>query len=94
VVSTFITSRTSAKYLPNGLIHLKVVAERNGRLLGVQAMGKGVAMRIYGAIVLLYNNCSIKDLFFADFPYYPPLTRVWDPLVIAARNLFRKVGLP
>ncbi len=94
VVSAFITSRSCARYLPNGLLHLKVVADRSGKLLGVQAAGKGVAMRIYAASALLYNGCSVKDLFFTDFPYYPPVSRVWDPLVVAARNLFRKLGLP
>ncbi len=94
VVSAFITSRTSARYLPGGLIHLKVVADRSGKLLGVQAVGKDVAMRIYAASALLYNGCDVKDLFFTDFPYYPPISRVWDPLVVAARNLFRKLGIP
>ena len=94
VVSAFITSRTSAKYLPGGLIHLKVVADRSGKLLGVQAVGKDVAMRIYAASALLYNGCNVRDLFFTDFPYYPPISRVWDPLVVAARNLFRKLGIP
>jgi len=94
VVSAFITSRTSAKYLSGGLIHLKVVADRNGKLLGVQAAGKDVSMRIYAASALLYNGCNVEDMFFTDFPYYPPISRVWDPLVVAARNLFRKLGIP
>lgn len=94
VVSAFITSRTSARYLPGGLIHLKVVADRDGKLLGVQAAGKDVAMRVYAASALLYNHCSVRDMFFTDFPYYPPISRVWDPLVVAARNLFRKLGIP
>ncbi len=94
VVSAFITSRSNAKYMSDGLIHLKVVADRGGKILGVQAAGKGVGMRIYAASALLYKGCNIYDLFFTDFPYYPPISRVWDPLVVAARNLFRKLGLP
>ncbi|KUJ94508.1 MAG: NADH oxidase (NoxA-1) [Archaeoglobus fulgidus] len=94
VVSAYITSRTSARYLPSGLIHLKVVADRNGKLLGLQAVGKDVAMRVYAASALLHKNGDVKDLFFCDFPYYPPVSRVWDPLVVAARNIFRKLGLP
>ncbi len=94
VISAFITSRTSARYLPGGLINLKVVADRNGRLLGMQAVGKDVAMRVYAASALLYKNGNVKDLFFCDFPYYPPVSRVWDPLVVAARNIFRKLGIP
>lgn len=94
VVSAFVTSKSSAKYFQNGLIHLKVVADQNGKLLGVQAAGNGVGMRIYGATSLLYKKANVRDLFFTDFPYYPPVSRVWDPLVIAARNLFRKLGIP
>ncbi|OYT33155.1 CoA-disulfide reductase [Archaeoglobales archaeon ex4484_92] len=94
VVSAFITSRHCAKYLPGGLLHLKVVADRSGKLLGIQAVGSGVSMRIYAASALLYNNCDVQSLFFTDFPYYPPSSRVWDPLVIAARILFRKLNLP
>lgn len=94
VVSSFITSRTSARYLSSGLIHLKVVAERGGRLLGFQAVGKDVAMRVFAATALLYKGGDVRDLFFTDYPYYPPISRVWDPLVVAARNLFRKLGIP
>ncbi|MDI9642832.1 MAG: FAD-dependent oxidoreductase [Archaeoglobales archaeon] len=94
VVSAFVTTKSSAKYFQDGLIHLKVVADRSGRVLGVQAAGKGVGMRIYGATALLYKKADVRDLFFADFPYYPPVSRVWDPLVVAARNLFRKLGMP
>ncbi|MDK2796391.1 MAG: CoA-dependent sulfur oxidoreductase [Archaeoglobaceae archaeon] len=94
VVSAFVTTKSSAKYFHDGLIHLKVVADRNGKLLGIQAVGRGVGMRIYGATALLYKKANVRDLFFTDFPYYPPVSRVWDPLVVAARNLFRKLGLP
>jgi len=60
----------------------------------MQAVGKDVAMRVYAASALLYKNGDVKDLFFTDFPYYPPVSRVWDPLVVAARNIFRKLGMP
>ena len=94
VVSAFVTTKSNARYFINGLVHLKAVADRSGKLLGVQAVGKGVAMRIYAASALLYRGANVRDLFFTDFPYYPPVSRVWDPLVVAARNLFRKLGIP
>ncbi|NHW88096.1 MAG: FAD-dependent oxidoreductase [Archaeoglobales archaeon] len=94
VVSAFVTTKSNARYFINGLVHLKAVADRSGKLLGIQAVGKGVAMRIYAASALLYRGANVRDLFFTDFPYYPPVSRVWDPLVVAARNLFRKLGIP
>ncbi|TDA28292.1 MAG: CoA-disulfide reductase [Archaeoglobi archaeon] len=94
VISAFVTTKSNARYFINGLVHLKAVADRSGKLLGIQAVGKGVAMRIYAASALLYRGANVRDLFFTDFPYYPPVSRVWDPLVVAARNLFRKLGIP
>lgn len=94
VVSATVISRARAKYIPDGKsITLKMVAETNGRVLGVQAAGVGVSKRIYGASALLHKGARIEDFFFTNFPFYPPKSPVWDPLVIAARNLFRKLGI-
>ena len=93
-VSVTITTRTRARYIRDGKITLKMVADADTyRVLGVQAIGKGIAHRIYGAAALLYKRATVEDFFFADFPYYPPVSPVWDPLVLAARNLFRKLGI-
>jgi NADPH-dependent 2,4-dienoyl-CoA reductase/sulfur reductase-like enzyme len=93
-ISATITMKSTAKYIPNGDITIKLVADSNGKVLGVQAAGTGVAKRIYAAASLLYKKSTVEDFFFADLPYYPPESRVWDPLVVAARNLFRKLGMP
>lgn len=94
-VSVTVTTRSRAKYIPgDGNITLKMIADRDsGRVLGIQAIGKGVSKRIYGASALLYKHATVEDFFFADFPFYPPKSPVWDPLVIAARNMFRKIGI-
>lgn len=94
-VSVTISSRSRAKYIPDGgKITLKMVADaESGQVLGIQAIGRGVAKRIYGASALLYKRASVEDFFFTDFPFYPPESPVWDPLVIAARNMFRKLGI-
>ncbi len=91
VVSVKITSRATARYIPNGQLTVKMVAERSGRVLGVQAVGCGVAKRIYAASSLLYKGARVEDFFFVDLPFYPPKSPVWDPLVIAARNLMRLI---
>lgn len=94
VVSSFISSKSIARYLPDELIHLKMVADKSGRVLGVQAIGKGVAMRIYAASAMLYRGCNVVEAFFTELPYYPKFSRVWDPIVIAARKIFRKLKIP
>ncbi len=94
-VSVTITSRSRASYIPGGgNITVRMVADSESRrVLGVQAIGSGVAKRIYASSALLYKKAYVEDFFFADFPFYPPKSPVWDPLVIAARNLFRKMGI-
>ncbi len=94
-VSVTITSRSRASYIPGGgNITIKMVADSESRrVLGVQAIGAGVAKRIYASTALLYKKSDVYDFFFTDFPFYPPKSPVWDPLVIAARNLFRKLDI-
>ncbi|MBO8183098.1 MAG: FAD-dependent oxidoreductase [Archaeoglobus sp.] len=93
-ISATITTKSTARYLPNGDITVKLVADESGKVLGVQAVGAGVGKRIYAAASLLYKKSRVEDFFFVDLPYYPPESRVWDPLIVAARNLFRKLGIP
>ncbi len=94
-ISVTITSRNRASYIPGGgNITVKMVADSESkRVLGVQAIGAGVDKRIYASSALLYKKAYVEDFFFADFPFYPPKSPVWDPLVIAARNLFRKLDI-
>ena len=94
-VSVTISSNTKARYISSKeKITVKMVADADtGRVLGVQAIGSDVSKTIYGASALLYKRAHVEDFFFADFPFYPPKSPVWDPLVVAARNLFRKMGI-
>jgi len=94
-VSVTISSNTKARYISSKeRITVKMVADADtGRVLGVQAIGTDVSKTIYGASALLYKKAHVEDFFFADFPFYPPKSPVWDPLVVAARNLFRKMGI-
>ncbi len=94
-VSVTITSRSRASYIPGGgNITVKMVADSESRrVLGIQAIGAGVAKRIYASAALLYKEACVEDFFFTDFPFYPPKSPVWDPLVISARNMFRKLDI-
>jgi len=87
---------TRAHYIPGGTkITLKVVADEDtGRLLGAQAVGASetVLWRINVIASLLTTKSTVWDLFTSDLGYAPPLAPVWDPLIIAARLLMRKLG--
>ncbi|MCS7122050.1 MAG: FAD-dependent oxidoreductase [Archaeoglobaceae archaeon] len=88
VKTTFIEASTRVPYYPGGKrIWLKVVADKRGKLLGAQAVGSEVAMRINTLSVMIQAGFSAKDAFFSDLGYAPPLTPIWDPVIVAARNL-------
>ncbi|MBC7114420.1 MAG: FAD-dependent oxidoreductase, partial [Archaeoglobi archaeon] len=90
VQSAFIKAPSRAKYYPDGRsIYLKLICERDSRrILGAQISGfESVLARLNSVAVALSARFTVRDLFFADFPYAPPLSTVWDPLVIASRRL-------
>ncbi|MEM1578320.1 MAG: FAD-dependent oxidoreductase, partial [Archaeoglobaceae archaeon] len=88
VKSTVIKAKTRVHYYPGGKdLTLKVVAGRDGRILGAQAVGSEVAMRINVFAAMIQAGFRTKDVFFADLAYAPPLTPIWDPIVVAARTL-------
>jgi NADPH-dependent 2,4-dienoyl-CoA reductase/sulfur reductase-like enzyme len=94
-VAAKLTARTKAAYMPDGSrITLKVIAdEETGRLLGAQAIGDETAFwRINVVAALLMNKATVWDLFAADIGYMPKVAPVWDPLIIAARLLMRRLG--
>ena len=90
VAAATIEHRSRARYYPGGSeIKVKMVAERgSGRLLGAQLAGaEGVAKRIDVVAGALYSHATVEDVAGFDLSYAPPFAPVWDPLLIAARQL-------
>jgi NADPH-dependent 2,4-dienoyl-CoA reductase/sulfur reductase-like enzyme len=88
-VTATIESTTRAGYFPGAEpITVKVVAEKEtGRLLGAQIIGKeGAAKRIDVLATALWAGLSVEEIANLDLGYAPPLSPVWDPVLIAARK--------
>jgi pyruvate/2-oxoglutarate dehydrogenase complex dihydrolipoamide dehydrogenase (E3) component len=93
-VSAVIKSRTKAGYFPGaGEITVKVLAERgSGRLLGGQIVGmEGSAKRIDTLATALHAGFTVEEMINLDLGYAPPFSPVWDPVVIAAREVAKKL---
>ncbi|NPA84988.1 MAG: FAD-dependent oxidoreductase [Crenarchaeota archaeon] len=90
VKASFVKARTRAHYYPGSqFTHVKLVASEDGTVLGAQVVGpEGVKGRVDAVATLLARRGTVRDLFFADISYVPPLAPVWDPLVTAARLLY------
>ncbi len=85
VKTTAIKAPSQAHYMPGGgPLHVKLVYQPDGRLLGVQMVGVAAAKRIDVAAAALQAGWSIQALTELDLSYAPPFAPVWDPLLIAA----------
>ncbi len=83
-----IRGRTKAHYMPDTKdIWIKILVDQDGRVLGVQAIGKGALSKVNVAAALLPYRVRSEDIIFADMGYAPPLSPVWDPLIVAGRKM-------
>ena len=64
-----------------------------GILLGGEIVGRdSAAMRINIIATALASHLSVEDLQNLDLVYSPPISPVWDPVLVAANQLIKKVG--
>jgi NADPH-dependent 2,4-dienoyl-CoA reductase/sulfur reductase-like enzyme len=89
VVAATIESTTRAGYFPGAApITVKVVAERpGGRIVGAQIVGEeGAAKRIDALATAVWNRMPVDEVASLDLSYAPPVSPVWDPVLVAARK--------
>lgn len=93
-VSVVIEDRSRAHAHP-GASTLRVYMtgdKKSGRLLGVQMAGReGAAHRINAPAMALHNRMTVADFAQADLAYAPPFSPVWDPMLVAANQLLKKM---
>lgn len=93
-VSVQITSRSRAGIYPGARrVYVSMVGDRaSGRLLGAQMTGTDqVAHRINAVAVALLAGMSVAQFSQSDLAYAPPFGPTWDPLLVAANQLLKKL---
>ena len=66
--------------------------KKSGRLLGTQMVGReGVAHRINAPAVALHAGMTVAAYAQADLAYAPPFGPTWDPTLVAANQLLKKL---
>jgi NADPH-dependent 2,4-dienoyl-CoA reductase/sulfur reductase-like enzyme len=90
---TIKTNSRSGMYPGGSPIQVHLVADSgSGRLLGAQMVGReSVAHRINAAAVALHAKMTVDQFAQCDLAYAPPFGGVWDPLLIAANQLLKKL---
>lgn len=93
-VSVTIKTQSRAHKHPGAsMIHAHLVGDKKtGKLLGAQLVGKeGAAHRINAAAVALHARMSVRAFSETDLSYAPPFGPTWDPLLVAANQLLKKM---
>jgi len=94
VVAAEIKDKTRAGYFPGaGPVWVKLVCEPGtGRLLGGQIVGvEGAAKRIDVLATCVWAGLGVEEIELLDLGYAPPFSGVYDPLLIAARQVAKRV---
>jgi NADPH-dependent 2,4-dienoyl-CoA reductase/sulfur reductase-like enzyme len=94
-VAVTIRQRSRAHGYPDGVpVQVHLVADREtGLLLGGEIVGReGAALRINTLATALAGHMTVAELQSLDLVYAPPFASVWDPVLVAANQLIKKVG--
>ena len=96
VVCSTARSKTRAGYYPGAeAVTVKLITRRaDGVLLGAQIVGgPGAGKRIDTLATAIWCEMNVEDLSMVDLSYAPPMSPVWDPVLlaagVAARDLHR-----
>jgi NADH oxidase (H2O2-forming) len=93
-VSGTISSKTRADYFPGALpIRIKLIAEKEtARIIGAQIIGgEEVTQRINALSFVIQNKMTATDLTKAETCYAPPVCETWEPMVLAAEMVLKKL---
>ncbi len=94
-VSVTISQSSRAHGYPGGTpVQVSLFADGpTGILLGGEIVGRdSAAMRINILATALASHLNAEDLQNLDLVYSPPISPVWDPVLVAANQLIKKVG--
>ncbi len=93
-VSARIEAQDRAAYYPTARrIWVKLIVDRDSRrVVGAQSVGYGdVAKRVDVAAAAITSGLTVDALSQLDLGYTPPYGSLWDPLLVAAQAVLRKL---
>jgi len=90
----------SAKYIGKDLPHymggkeilVKIIANKDGKIVGCQAIGRGAAKIIDRMALAIYNEMKVYDLAKIENAYAPSVAPVFDAVSITCSILEKKIS--
>jgi len=93
-VSETVTAWSRVKSMPGSRqVTIRLLADRKtGRLLGANVHGgEGAVLRANTLAAAIQQRVTIAEMQQWDLAYSPPFTPLWDPLLVAANAMNRKI---
>jgi len=93
-ISASFTGKSRAQYYPGALpIRVKLIVEKETeKIIGAQIIGgEGVAQRINALSFAIAKEMTVRELAKAETCYAPPVAEAWDPMVLVAQMLLRRL---
>jgi NADPH-dependent 2,4-dienoyl-CoA reductase/sulfur reductase-like enzyme len=92
-VAVAIDARDRAAYFRGRPTSVQLIADRSsGRLLGGAVLGEyGVEGRINVIVTAIAARMTVDQVAGLDLAYAPPYAPLWDPILIAARQLVKEL---
>jgi len=81
----------TSEYLSEGNVKVKLVFERNGRLLGAQITGRRVREKLAPLSMAVHATLDARMLFESDFGYSPLQAEYYDLINRLAENALKKM---
>lgn len=94
VVTEEIVANARVGFFPgNAKVHIIAIADKtSGRLLGANVFGKdGAVLRANTLAVAIQHRLTLDDIARLDLIYSPPYAPLWDPILIAAHQLHKRL---
>ncbi|MDI6779585.1 MAG: FAD-dependent oxidoreductase [Bacteroidota bacterium] len=94
IVTETIVSDSKIPFMPgNKKITLKLIIDQiSKRIIGANIYGEaGAALRANTLAIAIQNKMTINDLAHSDLIYSPPFAPLWDPILVAANQVIKKL---
>lgn len=92
-VAVTIEANTRPKYYWPSKLTVQLIADRTtAKLLGATIIGEeAVLARLNTIAAALFHQMTVEEFSFLDLGYNPPVSPVWDPVLIAAQQLLHEL---
>ncbi|MEA1994456.1 MAG: FAD-dependent oxidoreductase [Euryarchaeota archaeon] len=83
--------KTRPEYMKGADIIVKIIADKEGTIIGAQMAGKGLVGRMDAITLAIRSKMNVKELSNMEYCYAPPVSPEFEPMYLACEMAVRKL---